>query len=176
MEAIKLVRFDRLSNRSFSSQVLGLIKTGPQQLDHFKTLCANAIARTIETNDTTHINRMVEASLACGRYRTFARVVPSLVPFAWSGTDRVFSGKQQKGKYAKLMADHTFEDGTVGHKFEALLVEYFEKEDVFGKSTPAKSWDLDEAVLRLVKTAQKNGKSFAAINKAVEKAESKLAS
>lgn len=176
MEAINLCVFNRLSNRSFSAQVNGLIKTGPQQIEHFKTLCANAIARTIETNDTTHINRMVEASLACGRYRTFARVVPGLVPFAWSGQDRVFSGKQQKGKYAKLMAEHTFDDGSVGHKFEALLIEYFEKEDVFGKSTPNKSWDLDEAVLRLVKTAKKNGKSFAAVNAAVEKAERKLAS
>lgn len=176
MEAINMVRFERMSNRSFSASVTGLIKSGPEQIAHFKKLCANAICRVLETNDVTHINRMVEASLACGRFRTFSRVVPSLVPFAWSSSDRVFSGKQQKNKYQKLMAEHTFSDGQVGHKFEALLVEYFEKEDVFGKSAPAKSWDLEEAVLRLVKKAQKEGKSFAAVNQAVEKAEKKLAS
>jgi hypothetical protein len=176
MEAIiTLVRFARLSNRSYSSQVLGLIKRGPQQIEEFKTLCANAVARTIETNDTTHINRMVEASLACGRYRTFARVVPGLVPFAFDKTERVFSGKRQQGKYAQLMADHTFEDGTVGRKFEALLVEYFEKENTFAKTTPNKSWDLQEAVLRLVKLAQKNGKSFDEVNAAVKQAERELA-
>lgn len=176
MENVILRVFRKMNAQSYTQSVLGLIKTGPEQLEHFKTLCANAIARTIETNDVIHINRMVEASLACGRFRTFSRVVPSLVPFAWSSSDRVFSGKQQKNKYQKLMAEHTFSDGQVGHKFEALLVEYFEKEDVFGKSAPAKSWDLEEAVLRLVKKAQKEGKSFAAVNQAVEKAEKKLAS
>lgn len=174
MEAINMVRFDKLSNRSYAAQVNGLIKTGPQQIEQFKTLCANAICRVLETNDVTHINRMVEAAVACGRYRTFARVVPGLVPFAFDKSERVFHGKRQNGKFNKMMADS---DKTEGAKvFEDLLVEYFEKEDVFGKTTPAKSWDLDEAVLRLVKTAQKKGKSFAAINKAIEKAERKLAS
>lgn len=173
MEAINMVRFERMTNRSFSASVTGLIKSGPEQIEHFKKLTANAIVRVLETNDVTHINRMVEAALACGRYRTFARVVPGLIPFAWSGEDRVFSGKRQQGKFKKLTAPSTKTEGAL--VFEDLLVEYFEKEDAFGKSTPTKSWDLDEAVLRLVKTARKNGKSMAAINKAIEKAERKVA-
>lgn len=173
MEAINLVRFERMSNRSFSASVTGLIKSGPEQIEHFKKLCANAVVRVFETNDVTHINRMVEASLACGRYRTFARVVPGLIPFAFDKSERVFHGKRQNGKYNKYMADSEVTEGA--KVFEDLLVEYFEKEDAFGKSTPAKSWDLDEAVLRLIKTARKNGKSMAAINKAIEKAERKVA-
>lgn len=169
---MELKIFKNLSNRSFSAQVAGLIKTGPQQLEQFKTLCANAIIRTIETNDVTHVNRMVEASLACGRFRTFSRVVPGLVPFKWDTSDRAFSGKRQNGKYTKLTA---VDDNGVA-AFERLLVEYFEKEDVFGKSASTKTWDLDEAVLRLVKTAQKKGKSFDAIEKAVKNAERKVAS
>jgi hypothetical protein len=174
MEAINMVRFERMSNRSFSASVTGLIKSGPEQIAHFKKLCANAICRVLETNDVTHINRMVEASLACGRYRTFARVVPGLIPFAFDKSERVFHGKRQSGKYTKLTAPSENTEGAL--VFEDLLVEYFEKEDTFGQSTPAKAWDLDEAVLRLVKTATKKGKSMAAINKAIEKAERKVAS
>lgn len=169
MDALKI--FANLTNRSFSAQVSGLIKSGPKQIEQFKILCANAIARTIETNDITHVNRMVTAALACGRYRTFARVVPGCVPFKWSGKDRAFSGKRQKGSYKKLMAV----DSNGSYHFENLLVEYFGKEDTFGKTTPAKQWDMDEAVLRLVKKARSEGKSFAALNKAVEKAEIEIA-
>lgn len=169
---LKLNRFEQLSNRSFASQVTGLIKSGPKQLEQFKTLCANAIVRTLETNDVTHVNRMVQAAVAVGRFRTFARVVPGLVPFAFDKSERTFGGKRQNGKYQKLCA--LADDGN--YVFENLLVEYFEKEDVFGKTAPAKSWDLDEAVLRLVKKAIKEGKSVTAINEAVEKAEHKIAS
>ncbi len=165
MESLKI--FTNLTNRQFSAQVTGLIKSGPKQLEAFKTLCANAIVRTIETNDVTHVNRMVEAALACGRFRTFARVVPGLVPFAWSGQDRAFSGKRQKGKYAKL----TKVEDNGAMCFENLLVQYFEKEDAFAKTEPAKSWDLDTAMLRLVKTALKKGKTTAQLEAALEKAE-----
>ena len=163
--------FENLSNRSFAGKVRGLIQTGPEQIKLFQTLCANAVIRTIETNDTSHVNKMVEAALACGRYRTFARVIPGVVPFAWDKAERVFSGKRQKGKYVKLMQ----EDDNGALHFENLLVEYFGKEGEFAKQTPAKSWDLDKAVLALVRRAHKNGKSQTAIINAVERAEKELA-
>jgi hydroxymethylpyrimidine pyrophosphatase-like HAD family hydrolase len=172
MEAINMVRFERMSNRSFSASVTGLIKSGPEQIAHFKKLTANAIVRVLETNDVTHINRMVEAALACGRYRTFARVVPGLIPFAYDKSERVFSGKRQNGKYNKLMKDSEITEGA--KVFEDLLVEYFEKEDTFSQSTPSSSWDLEQAMLRLVKTATKKGKSVTQIEEALRVAEKEV--
>lgn len=172
---VALKIFAQMSAGSYTNSVLGLIKKGPEQVEYFKQLCANAIARTIETNDVIHINRMVEAAVACGRYRTFARVVPGLVPFAYDKAERVFSGKRQPGKYDKLVA--LDENGS--HHFENLLVEYFEKEDVFGKQTPPKDWSLDDlnaAVLRLVKTAHRKGFNDNQIEQAVELAEKSAAS
>ena len=162
--------FTLLSNKSFAAQVAGMIKTGPQQVWQFYNLLFNAVTRTVETSDTSHVNKMVAASLAVGRFNSFSRVMPGIVFFAFDKSARVFHGKIQTGKRAKLTA--------IGETGQAVWVEllkqYIEQEQALSEKAAPKDWSMEDAILSLVKKAEAKGYKVTEIVRAVEVADKKL--
>lgn len=157
--------FEVLPNRSYSARVSGMIKKGPEQVWEFWNLVFNSIYRVIETNDASHINKMVLAALAVGRFKSFSRVVPGLVFFAFDKKARLFQGKIQKNKRDKLTA--IGDSGLpVWHE---LLVQYIEQEQAESEKAAPKDYSMDDEILRLVTKAKRNGKRDATIIKHVER-------
>lgn len=166
--SIKVVHYTRMSNRQFAAQTSGYIRSGQKEREKFENYCFNAVLRTLETNDVSHVNKALQASAEVGRKRTALRVLPGLVAFPLDREAQIFHGKRQAGKFNKLAE---INEDTGMSKLEELCIEYFQKENVFSKQTPAKDWSLETAMLNLVKKAHKNDATITEIKAALEKAE-----
>jgi len=165
--SIKLQHYTRLSNRQFAGQTSAYIKHGHKEREKFENYCFNAVLRTFETNDVSHVNNALKASESVGRKRTAMRVLPGLVAFPFDRSAQIFHGKRQAGTYNKLAG--TNED-TGMSKIEELCIQYFQQENVFSKQTPASDWSLETAMLNLVKKANKKEMTIKDLDAAFEKA------
>jgi hypothetical protein len=170
----KMKTFNMLTNRQFAAQVNGLIKSGPQQVWHFWNLAFNAISRTNDTKDVSHVNKMVAAARAVGRYRAFMAVATGLVCFPADKQAGIFSGKLQKGKWSALNRPSVEDDPASAKIWEVKLREYVEQEQNLDKTARKVDWSMERAVLTLVRKAEKEGKTVRQIIAEVERADKKL--
>jgi hypothetical protein len=154
-----------MSNRSFGSRIAGMVKAGENQVFDFWNLVYNAVLRTAETNDASHINKMIPAALAVGRFRTFTKVVPGLIFFAFAKDARIFGGKLQRSKFNELTAKGE-SDLPVWH--ERLIAYIALEQDDSAKAAPS-DYSLEARVLTLVKGAHKHGKRDSTIYKTLER-------
>lgn len=137
--------FQRMTNRSFAATLSAW--TGSKGLsirNMFWQLVANGIVRTYETNDVSHVNKLVAMAINTGQLRRFERLAASLIPFAYDKGERLFGGKRQNGKF-KQLAD----------TWERLLFDAIATEN--DSNNKAKSeYDFDKALASFIKRANKH--------------------
>ncbi len=137
--------FERMTNRSFAATLAAWAGAKGRSLRNmFWQLVANGIVRCYETNDVSHVNKLVAMATNTGQLRRFERLAVSLIPFAYDKGERKFAGKRQDGKF-NAMAD----------TWEQLLFDAIQGEN--DSNAKAKSpYDFDKALAAFMKTAAKN--------------------
>lgn len=169
--SIKVVHYTRMSNRQFAAQTVAYENHGHKEREKFENYCFNAVLRTFETNDVSHVNKALSASGVVGRKRTAMRVLPGLVAYPFDKSAQIFHGKRQAGTFKKLAAVN---EDTGMSKIEELCIEYFKKENVFSTQTPATDWSMETAFVNLVKKGSKNNKSVQEMDAAYEAAKKQM--
>jgi hypothetical protein len=149
-----LKHYTKMANAAFANRTKQYIDNGAKEVEQFQQWVANAFARYMESGDISHLNNMVEGSLAIQRFRTFIRVAKPVSCHEYDAKTRTFTGKIDSDKRDKLCEV----DGDSGMEmWEAKLVEFFASEDEHQEKAPAKTWDVDAAILQLINKAGKNG-------------------
>lgn len=148
--------FERMTNRSFAATLSAWSGSKGRDIRNmFWQLVANGIVRTYETNDVSHVNKLVAMAVNTGQLRRFERLASGLIPFAYDKGEREFSGKRQDGKYNEMAST-----------WEQLLFEAIETEN--DSNAKAKSpYDFDKALAAFVKRANKHEISNDAVVEAV---------
>lgn len=129
---------------------------------------ANGLGRYHTTGDTTHVNRLVRGALHTGRFTRLQRVIKDLVAHPFNKEDRTYGGDGVKQDAKKSQRLRTVIDGVT--VWESKFVEYLEKEDAHSKRNESKDWSMDDAIVRLVKRANKECYTPDQIRKSVDKA------
>ena len=148
--------FKLMSNRSFAATLAAWTgDKGRNIRDMFWQLVANGIVRTYDTNDVSHVNKLVAMAVNTGQLRRFERLAAKLVPFAYDSGARLFGGKRQDGKY-KAMSE----------TWEQLLSDAILTEN--DSNNKAKSaYNFDKALASFVKRANKHDFDNSEIQSAV---------
>lgn len=137
--------FAIMTNRSFAATLSAWTGSKGRDIRNmFWQLVANGIVRTYETNDVSHVNKLVAMAVNTGQLRRFERLASGLIPFAYDKGERLFGGERQDGKY-KAMSD----------TWEQLLFDAIETEND-SNAKPKATYDFDKALAAFVKTANKN--------------------
>ncbi len=167
MDSRRIIMFDlklfaTLDNRKFAAAVRFFSdKKRALLVTRFWDYVANAIARTYETGDVTHVNKAAGAAELCGYGVAFRKFAVPVIPFKYSMPDRGFEGTIQKGKRNTL--DQLNEDGVI--KWEAELHRRLGDDAAAKKET--KPVDYDKRVASAIKAALKHGITPAHLKKVV---------
>lgn len=147
--------FGTLTDAAYNNRTNAYIKDGAKQVVDFQDWVANAFARYYDTGDVSHLNNLVAGSLAIQRFRTLMRVAKPVAAHKFDKDSKTFVGKIDKDKRDE-MCGMDENDATI-EVWEAKLVEFFESEDEHQDKAPAKSWDVDAEIVKLIKKAGKEG-------------------
>ena len=151
----KIVNFPTLTDAAYTKRTNGYIKNGAKQVEDFQAWVANAIARYYESGDVSHLNNLVAGSLAIQRYRTLIRVAKPIVAHKYEKDSKTFVGKIDKDKRDEMISPS--EGDANVEVWEAKLTEFFASEDEHQEKAPAKTWDVDAEIVKLIKKAGKEG-------------------
>jgi len=147
--------FGKLTDAAFNKRTKTYIDNGNKQIVEFQDWVGNAFARYMESGDVSHLNNLIDGSLAIQRFRTLIRVAKPVACHEYDTKARKFVGKIDKEKKAAFIEPS--EDDADTENWEAKLIEYFAKEDEHQEDKPKHSWDVDKAILQLVTKAGKEG-------------------
>lgn len=123
------------------------------ELRDFIAYCYNAAERYLETGTVQHLRNGCTAGRATGRYRMAVSLLKVVSAHPWNGAKGTFGGTMDKKRMAKLRDSDAWK-----HDFRVRAQTLLNAD---AKSAEAQSaWDMDKAVLTLVKKAmsEKGGK------------------
>lgn len=172
MNAINMTLFTVLNPQKFAAERKFFIDKNAGDIKaRFATYVANCVAHTLTHGEPRHVNNALAASRSIGQYRMTKRILQGLIPFTYDTGSESFVGSMDKAKAAKLREELTdAKTGETAMRWEFLLREKLGREDNAEKAASKSEWDLLQAVVRLVKQAEKNGCTKADIEVALHKA------
>lgn len=172
MSDINMTLFTVLNPQKFAAERKFFIDKNAGDIKaRFATYVANCVAHTLTHSEPKHINSALAASRNIGQYRMTKRILQGLIPFDYDKDAEAFGGKMNKDKAAKLREEITDDKtGETAMRWEFLLRQKLFAEDSAEKAASKADWDLQAAVIRLVKQAEKNGCTKHDIEAALHKA------